>query len=259
LAGLAGELLINGQLLSNRDNKNMEHLNSTSLPLASSKPMYLPGLHQDLPITDAMNHEQMLLCRIVSGETATFAELVTPHRAIMFAATLPILDNRQEDAEECVQEALLKALANIRSFRGSSRFGTWLTQIAINEALMRRRKYRRSQYDSIEEMLTDGDGDSRAFELPDRRVGPAQNVDLNMLRQAVARALAELAPMYRDVLELREMRNLSTEETARKLSLTEAAVKTRLRRARQQMKELLDPAWGKHWVGCFATQPARTI
>lgn len=249
--------MLSGVRNEREEKHNMEYINSNSL--SQGTPKYLPGLDRDLPVMDAANREQALIRRIVSGETASFAELVTPHRAMMFAATLPILDNRQEDAEECVQEALLKALANISLFRGSSRFGTWLTQIAINEALMRRRKYRRSQYDSIDEMLTDADGETRAIELPDRRIGPAQGIELNMLRQAVARAVAQLAPMYRDVLSLREIRNLSTEETARELSLTEAAVKTRLRRARQQLKELLEPAWGKHWAGCFATQPARTI
>jgi RNA polymerase sigma-70 factor, ECF subfamily len=233
--------------------------NFNSQSVSQSLPTSLPRFTQDLPSIDPSQHEQTLIRRIISGETATFAALVDPHRGMMFAATLPILDHKHEDAEECVQEALLKALTNIGSFRGTSRFGTWLTQIAINEALMRRRKYRRSRHDSIDEMLTDHDGEGYTVELPDRTSSPAHGVELNMLRQAVARAFAKLMPMYRDVLELRELRNLSTEETARQLSLTEAAVKTRLRRARQQMKQLLEPTWGRHWAKCFAAPAGRTI
>jgi RNA polymerase sigma-70 factor, ECF subfamily len=94
-------------------------------------------------------------------------------------------------------------------------------------------------------MLVENDGEAYAFELRDHRTSPARDVEVSMLRQAFARALAKLVPMYRDVLELRELRNLSTLQTARQLSLTEAAVKTRLHRARRQMKDLLEPTWGK--------------
>jgi RNA polymerase sigma-70 factor, ECF subfamily len=168
------------------------NFNSQSPSASRAISMSLPRFAQDLPAHDSANHEQTLIRQIVTGDTASFAELIAPHRATMFAATLPILDNKHEDAEECVQEALLKALTNLTSFRGTSRFGTWLTQISINEALMRRRRYRRSRYDSIDELLTDHDGEAYTSELPDHRSGPAQGVELNMLRQAVAHAFAKL-------------------------------------------------------------------
>jgi RNA polymerase sigma-70 factor (ECF subfamily) len=156
------------------------------------------------------------------------------------------LDN-PADAEEVAQEAVMKALSNLTGFRGEAKFSTWLIQITINEARMRLRKDRRHLYESVDEQRTDEDGEYFPKDFADWREVPSEALQREELREALKRAIATLPPKYREVLILRDVQRLSTEETARALDITEGSVKTRLLRARLQMRDALAPGIDGSW------------
>ena len=180
-----------------------------------------------------------------SADKQTFAELVRRHERIVFRIVQGILHN-PADAEEVLQESFLKALAHISEFRGQSQFRTWLIRIAINEAKMRLRKYRPSQHESIDE--TDPD-DSRFAprDLRDWDPNPEERLRNAELSRLLERAIAALPRGYREVLLLRDVEQLSTEEAAAALDISVSAAKTRLRRARLMMREYLAPHFQKRW------------
>ena len=197
--------------------------------------------------------EKNLIERVLAGEHELFYELVRRHEKSIYATSLAIVKNRS-DAEDIAQDAVLKALANLHRFRKESRFSTWLTQITINEARMRLRKMRRRAHDSIDETIAGEDREYHPRDLADWREIPTEALERTELREALQRALAELPPLYRTVLVLRDVQNLSTIQTARALNVSVVAVKSRLLRARMHMREALAPgidgAWSlgeTHW------------
>jgi RNA polymerase sigma-70 factor (ECF subfamily) len=145
----------------------------------------------------------------------------------------------EADAEDVAQEALLKALKYLRTFRGECKFSTWLIQIALNESRMRLRKDRRHLYESMDEGLQSDDGDYIPRDFADWREIPSESLERTELREALQRAMAALPEKYRSVLMLRDVEQLSTEESAKLLGITIASVKTRLSRARLRMRDLL--------------------
>ncbi len=156
--------------------------------------------------------------------------------------------NNAADAEEVVQEAVLKALAALPRFRAESKFSTWLIQITINEARLRRRKDRRHLYDSIDEDQTDEHGDAFPKDFADWREIPSEELQRKELQVALKRALDSLPQKYREVLILRDIQHLSIQETAQALSISEGNVKTRLLRARFQMRDALAPGIDGSWA-----------
>jgi len=220
-------------------------------------PLVFPAVAQDPPESgDRIRRDSALIQRTLNGDRNAFMELVGPHEDSIFWSAMSILRN-EEDAEECAQEAVLKAFAHLSSFRGNSSFKTWVTRIAHNEALMRRRTYRRARYTSLDEPVPSESGDLR-LEITDHREAPAQSLEMNLLRNALNRAIEDLPKPYREVVQCRHVQSLSLEETAKLLGLTVAAVKTRLVRARKRLKATLAPAWGEGWKDCFREQP-RTV
>lgn len=194
------------------------------------------------------NEEKTLIQRIRDGEPELFYELVRPHERSVYLAAFAILRN-ESDAEEIAQEAFLKALTHLDGFRAESRFGTWLIQITINEARMRRRK----DHGNIMTPLDPPPGpageeaDYAPVDFADWREIPSEALERQELREALARALASLPDIYREVFILRDVRNLATAETSQLLGISEGAVKTRLLRARLQMREALAPGLGGNW------------
>jgi RNA polymerase sigma-70 factor (ECF subfamily) len=122
-----------------------------------------------------------------------------------------------------------------------------LIQIAINEARMKRRKDRRNLYDSIDEGYTDAKGDYFPCDFADWREIPSEALEQNELRAALTRALASLKPLYREVFLLRDVHGLNVRETATALNLKEPLVRTRLLRARLQMRDALAPGYDGSW------------
>jgi RNA polymerase sigma-70 factor (ECF subfamily) len=154
----------------------------------------------------------------------------------------------EADAEEVAQEAMLKAFANLKTFRAEAKFSTWLVQITINEARMRRRKDRKNLYSSIDEGKADEEGDYIPVDFADWREIPSEALEREQLKRALAQALASLGEKYREVFVLRDVQQLSIAETASTLGITEASVKTRLLRARLQMRDALAPGYDGSWT-----------
>ncbi len=187
--------------------------------------------------------EQALIRRVQAGEAEAFYELVRPYERAVFLAALAIVKN-DADAEDVAQEAVLKAFKSLRGFRQESKFSTWLIQIAINEAKMKLRKDRRHLYESIEQGQQSDDGDYIPREFADWREIPSQALERRELRDTLKKALESLPEKYRTILILRDVNHLSITETAQILGLSEANVKTRLSRARLQMRDALATGFG---------------
>src|SRR5216683_7290484 len=190
--------------------------------------------------------EAELIARVKGGDVEAFYEMVRPYERAVFLAALSLVKN-DADAEEVAQEAILKAFKNLSRFRQEAKFSTWLIQIAINEAKMTLRKDRRHLYDSIEEGQMSDEGDYIPKDFADWREIPSEALEQKELREALTTALNSLPEKYRTVLVLRDVQHLSIAETAQALGITEANVKTRLSRARLQMRDALAPGVDGAW------------
>jgi len=190
--------------------------------------------------------EAELIRRVCQGDKEAFYGLVRPYERAVYVAAVSILNN-PADAEEVAQEAVLKAFTHLAEFRAEAKFSTWLIQITINEARSRLRKDRRHLYESIDEPRTDEEGDYSPKDFADWREIPSETLKRDVLRNALKQALASLPLKYREVLILRDIQNLSIEETAEILGISEGNVKTRLLRARLQMRDALAPGIDGSW------------
>lgn len=189
--------------------------------------------------------EQDLIARVQRGQNELFYELVHPYERRVFAAAMAILRN-ETDAEDAAQEAMLKALANIRQFRAEAKFSTWLIQITVNEALMRRRRDRTATTEAIDERR-DEEGNYTPRDFADWREIPSEALERKEVRQKLAQALASLDRKYREVFVLRDVEQLNIQETADTLGISVASVKTRLLRARLMLRDLLAGGWEQGW------------
>jgi RNA polymerase sigma-70 factor (ECF subfamily) len=145
----------------------------------------------------------------------------------------------KEDAENVTQDALLKALGHLQQFRRESAFGTWLIRTAINEARMRRRKLRHGIMFSLTSE-PDGDGAYIPKDFADWREIPSEALERSEIREALGKALTSLEEHYR-LTFIRDVNDLSIAETARILGISPVAVKSRLRRARLMLRDILSP------------------
>jgi RNA polymerase sigma-70 factor (ECF subfamily) len=189
----------------------------------------------------APDGDAALLERLRSGDEAAYEELVRTHGGRLLAVTRRFLRS-EEDARDAVQDAFLSAFRGVQAFEGSARLSTWLHRIAVNAALMKLRTRRRKPEQSIEELLPAflEDGHMAAPASPWRtdEMDPAERRELGQL---LSRAIDALPEAYRNVLLLRDIEELDTEETARAMGISPGAVKTRLHRARQALRGLLEP------------------
>src|SRR5271154_1959854 len=205
----------------------------------------MPGRVISLERPAEQLNEETLIQRVRDGEHDLFYELIRPYERRVYAAAFAILRN-EADAEDVAQEAVLKAFKHIRQFRGESRFSTWLIQITVNEARMRRRKSHANIMESIADRQ-DEDGNYTPRDFADWREIPSETLERNEIRQKLAEALTQLGQIYREVFVLRDMQQLSIEETAKSLGISPASVKTRLLRARLMLRDLLAPGLGGAW------------
>ena len=192
-------------------------------------------------------NEAELIRRVCNGDKEAFYGLVQPYEKAVYTAAISILNN-QADAEEVAQEAVLKAFSNLSRFRGEAKFSTWLVQITINEARLKLRKDRRHLYESVDEPQSDDEGDYFPKDYADWREVPSEALQRKELRDALKLAMAALPQKYREVLILRDIQHLSIEETAQVLGISAGNVKTRLLRARLQMRDALAPGFDGSWV-----------
>jgi RNA polymerase sigma-70 factor, ECF subfamily len=203
-------------------------------------------------------YERQLIQRVRNGEHEVFYQLIQPYERRVYAAALAILHN-EADADDCAQEAVLKAFKHFRQFRAEAKFSTWLIQIAINEARMRRRKERK---DLIEPISMENDNEEGSYiprDFADWREIPSETLERKEVREKLAEALRSIGQMYREVFVLRDVEQLSIEETARALQISTALVKTRLLRARLMLRDLLAPglegSWGRELSFSKGTKP----
>jgi RNA polymerase sigma-70 factor (ECF subfamily) len=181
--------------------------------------------------------ELELIQRIHKGERELFYELVHPYERRVYTAAYAIL-RHEADAEDVAQEAVLKAFTHLRQFRAEARFSTWLIQIAVNEARMRLRRQRKRIMEPMGEH-EDDQGNYTPRDFADWREIPTEALERSEIRAALTRALASLSSKYREVFVLRDVEQLSIEATASALGISQAAVKTRLLRARLRLRDLL--------------------
>jgi RNA polymerase sigma-70 factor, ECF subfamily len=197
------------------------------------------------PLQSGATREQELIASVQQGQHELFYLLVRPYERRVYAAAFAILRN-EHDAEDAVQEAMLKAFANIAKFRAEARFSTWLIQITVNEALMRRRRERTVQMEAIDNQREDESGYAPR-DFADWREIPSEALERKEVRQHLAAALAALDHKYREVFVLRDMEHLNIQETAEALGISTASVKTRLLRARLMLRDLLAAGWKQGW------------
>lgn len=193
--------------------------------------------------------ERDLIADVQRGQHELFYELVRPYERRVFAAALAILRNEQ-DAEDVAQEAMLKALANIKQFRAEARFSTWLIQITVNEALMRRRRERTVAMEGLDGYRSGRGNEEQQYaprDFADWREIPSEALERKEVRLKLAEALGTLDRKYREVFVLRDMEHLNIQETAEALGITVASVKTRLLRARLMLRDLLAAGWEQGW------------
>jgi RNA polymerase sigma-70 factor (ECF subfamily) len=177
------------------------------------------------------------LAALQAGDRAEFARFVEAYSGRVYRLALKMLQNPQ-DAEDILQETFIKAYKALPNFEGRSRLSTWLYRIATNEALMFLRKKRPVQV-SVDVPLENDEGEERPRQIIDWCCLPESELMSTEARANLDRSVEQLPETLRAVFLLRDIEGLSTRETAEVLDISEAAVKTRLSRARFRLRELL--------------------
>jgi RNA polymerase sigma-70 factor (ECF subfamily) len=190
-----------------------------------------------LPSQVVKEDEPVLVAAAQAGDISAFETLVSRYERKIFRLAQNITQNR-EDAEDVMQEAFLKAYEHLSGFQGNSRFYTWLVRIAVNQALMKLRKRRPNQV-SIDEEVNTGE-DLIPREIEDWGPSPEDRYKQTEMSDILSSSIADLDPPFRIVFQLRDIEELSTEETAEALGLSVPAVKSRLLRARLKLRQKLD-------------------
>jgi len=196
--------------------------------------------------------EPLLIQRILAGDRNLFHDLIRPYERGAFLTAYSILRN-QDDAEETVQQAVVKIFSHLAELSERDKFKQWAMRVVENEAKMYRRKRRQHLYESIDQNSTETSEDKPFYpkQFADWRDLPSDVVEQKEVREAVAKAVADLPDIYRAVFVLRDMQHLDVAETAEALGLGESAVKTRLHRARLMMRESLTPLFAKPKVSIW--------
>jgi len=194
--------------------------------------------------------ESVLVTQAREGDTTAFGELVRRYENKIFRLAQHITQNR-EDAEDVLQETFLKAYEHLDQFQGNSKFYTWIVRIAVNQALMKLRRRKTDKSVSIDENIDTGE-DTIVREIAAWGEDPEQRFSREELGEILDTAIQSLEPPYRSVFVLRDIEDLSTEETAEALDLSIPAVKSRLLRARLQLREKLTRYFKRKGDDAFA-------
>lgn len=197
-------------------------------------------MSRERPSSIRDDDETELLDALKAGREEAYVRFVHDHTGPMLAVARRILAH-DDDAYDAIQEAFLSAFKAISSFAGDSKLSTWLHRIVVNAALMKMRTRRRMPERSIDDLLPKFLEDGHRAEPAGAWSMPDDAVTLDETREIVRHSIDQLPEIYRTVLLLRDIEEFDTEETARLLGINANAVKTRLHRARQALRELLDP------------------
>jgi RNA polymerase sigma-70 factor, ECF subfamily len=187
--------------------------------------------------------EATLLARMQAGDDDAFEACVRMYCTRLLVVARRILDH-EEDARDALQDAFLSAFRDIGRFEGRSSLGTWLHRIVVNAALTRLRQREHHAEQSIEELLPHfGEGEHQINPPVPWKATSETILQQQESRTLVRQCIDRLPEVYRTVLLLRDIEGMDTEETARMLCVGQGVVKTRLHRARQALRALLDPHW----------------
>ncbi len=203
-----------------------------------------------MTMTDTGTFDEAELVRRAKGDTAAYSELVSKYEGKVFRLAKNITQN-DEDAEDVLQDAFLKAYEHLDDFHEQSKFYTWLVRIAVNEALMRLRKRKTDRTVPLDEPVDTGE-ETVVREIAVWEDDPEQRYEKTELRRILDEAVQSLKPAFRTVFQLRDIEELSTEETAQVLGLSIPAVKSRLLRARLQLREKLTRLFKRKGDDVFA-------
>jgi RNA polymerase sigma-70 factor (ECF subfamily) len=193
----------------------------------------VPGAHAK------SDNEATMIASILAGDTRSYRDLIRPHERCVYMMAFSFVKN-EADAEDIAQEAFLKAFLNLSAFRAESKFSTWLISITVNEARSRLRQQAIIRMKSLDEPFDDGGVVSPAL-LRDWREIPSEALEQKEIRQMLQEAVIGLPPIYRQVFQLRDVTELSVQETAEALGISIPCVKVRLHRARMMLQKQLSP------------------
>jgi RNA polymerase sigma-70 factor (ECF subfamily) len=194
--------------------------------------------------------EAVLVAQAREGDTRAFGDLVRRYEGKIFRLANHITQNR-EDAEDVLQETFMKAYEHLEQFKGDSKFYTWIVRIAVNQALMKLRRRKTDKSVSLDEEIDTGE-DTVVREIAAWGENPEEQFTREELGEILDGAVQSLDPPYRSVFVLRDVEDLSTEETAEALGLSVPAVKSRLLRARLQLREKLTRLFKRKGDDVFA-------
>lgn len=206
-------------------------------------------LHSPANATPAASHDADLVVRYQGGDFSAFEEIFKRHNEKIRRLGMCLIGSR-EDADEVVQDTFLKCLVHLPEFRGESRFSTWLTRIGINEVLMKLRKRRPVKDLPIHEVINP-DGETIPREFADNSPTPEVAYQRAELKVKLVNAVRSLPMALQAVVLLRDLKGLSTAETADVLGLTIGAVKTKLFRARLCLRQDLRKVFRPVDLGYF--------
>jgi RNA polymerase sigma-70 factor (ECF subfamily) len=181
-----------------------------------------------------------LIQRILAGRRDLYHDLVAPYERMVYVGAFSLLRN-ESDAEDCAQDAFLKAFRHLAEFKGECKFGSWLVRVVLNEAKLRLRKLRPGLYESLDKTIDHEDGEYVPQSLGDWREIPSEVLERKEVRSVLENAIECLPQIYRQVFVLRDVQGMSVADTAELLGVNQSVVKTRLLRARLQLRDLLAP------------------
>ena len=198
------------------------------------------------PILD----ESALIAQSREGDAEAYGQLVRRYQGKIFRLAQHITQNR-EDAEDVLQETFLKAYEHLDQFQGNSKFYTWIVRIAVNQSLMKLRRRKNDKSVSMDDAIDTGE-DMIVREIAAWDENPEERLSREEVGGILDSAIESLEPPYRSVFVLRDIEELSTEDTAEALGLSVPAVKSRLLRARLQLREKLTRQFKRKGDDAFA-------
>ncbi len=188
---------------------------------------------------DIASHDAELISRLRSGDAAAFESMVRMYGPRMLAVARRFMRD-EDDAADALQDAFLSAFRSIDRFAGESQLATWLHRIVVNACLMRLRRRKVSEV-SIDSLLPQFQEDGHQIRSSTEWPSSSAALERYETRQLVRQLIDQLPDAYREVLLLRDIDEIETDEVAQLMGISEGAVKVRLHRARQSLRSLLDP------------------
>jgi RNA polymerase sigma-70 factor (ECF subfamily) len=208
--------------------------------------------HLEAPLDPATQSDDALIESVKMGDTGAFSELVERYQRFCLSKAYSILRNR-DDAEDEVQSSWVQVWTHLESYRGQGSFHAWLSRIVSNRCLMRLRKAKFAQMTSVDEVF-DAEGSFR-LEVIDQRARPEQVVGDDQVLHLLNREISGVPPLLREILVMRDLHQLVMRDIAADLGISVPAAKSRLLRARVELKKRLEKHHGERGCGTLLQKP----